>query len=82
MTWEELGLQHRYRFRKEMSAVKDDSKKSWSGIETKAGVENEEVGMEIGLVGIHQEGGLTFAWIERKTSAPIKTELIVWPPLQ
>ena len=32
-----------------------------------AGVEYEKVGLEVSLVGIHQEGGLTFAQIERKT---------------
>ena len=32
-TREELGLQQRYVFRKEKSAVERDTKKSWSGIE-------------------------------------------------
>ena len=36
---EELCLQRRYMFRKGKSAVEGDPKKSWSGIETKAGVE-------------------------------------------
>ena len=37
----------------EKSAVEGDPKKSWSGIETKAGAESEEVGLEVSLVGIH-----------------------------
>ena len=54
--------------RKGKSAVEGDPKKCWSGIETEAGAEEEEVGLEISLVGIHsKEGGLTLAWIERKT---------------
>ena len=56
-------------FRKGMIAVEGDPKKSWSGIETEAAIELEEVGLEVNLVGIHwKEGGLTFAWIERKTT--------------
>ena len=35
------------------SAVEGDSKKSWSGIETEAGAEQEEVGLEVSLVRIH-----------------------------
>ena len=54
-------------FRKRKSPVKGDPKKSWSGIETKAGVELEEVGIKISLVGIQKEEGLSFARIERKT---------------
>ena len=51
-------------FKKGKTAVKGDPKKGWSGIET------EEVGLEVSLVGIHsEEGGLTFARIERK--APV-----------
>ena len=38
-TWEELGLQRRYMFRKGKSAVEGDPKKSRSGIETEAGAE-------------------------------------------
>ena len=54
--------------RKGKSAVEGDPKKSWSGIETEAGAEQEEVGPEASLVEIHrEEGGLTFARIERKT---------------
>ena len=65
---EKLGPQQQNMFRKGKSAVEDDPKKSWSWIETEAGVELEEIGMEVGLVGIHwEEEGLTFAWIERKT---------------
>ena len=40
-------------FRKGKSAVEGDPKKSWSWIETKAGVEQKEVGLEASLVGIH-----------------------------
>ena len=40
-------------FRKGRSAVEGDPKKSGSGIETEAGVEQEEVGLEISLVGIY-----------------------------
>ena len=40
-------------FRKGKSAVEGDPKKSWSGIETEAGAEKEEVGLEVSLVGIH-----------------------------
>ena len=56
-------------FSKGKCAVEGDPKKSWSGIETEAGAEyEEEVGLEDSLVGIHwEEGGLTFARIERKT---------------
>ena len=36
-----------------MSAVEGDPKKSWSGIETEARAEYEEVGLEVSLVGIH-----------------------------
>ena len=39
-------------FRKGKSAVEDDPKKGWSGIETEAGAEQEEVGLEVSLVGI------------------------------
>ena len=35
------------------SAVERDPKKSWNEIETETGVEQEEVGLEISLVGIH-----------------------------
>ena len=56
-------------FRKGKSAVESDPKKSWGGIETEAGVEEEEIGMEVSLVGIDlKEGGLTFVRIERKTT--------------
>ena len=55
-------------FRKGKSAVEGDPKKGGSGIEMEAGVELEEVGLEVSLVGIHcEERGLTFARIERKT---------------
>ena len=47
MPWEKLGLQRRYMFRKGKSAVENDPKKSWNGIET------EEVRLEVSLVGIH-----------------------------
>ena len=40
-------------FRKGKSAVIGDSKKSWSRIKTEAGAEEEEVGLEVSLVGIH-----------------------------
>ena len=50
--WKKLGLQRRYMLRKGKSAVEGDPEKSWSGIETEAGAE-EEVGLEVGLVGIH-----------------------------
>ena len=33
--------------------VEGDLNKSWSGIETEAGVEQEEVGLEVSLMGIH-----------------------------
>ena len=39
-------------FRKAKSAVEGDPKNSWSGIEREAGVEYEEVGLEISLVEI------------------------------
>ena len=39
--------------RKGKSAVEGDPKRSWSGIETEAGVEQEKVVLEISLVGIH-----------------------------
>ena len=42
-------------FRKEKSVVEDDPKKNWSGIEMKARVEYEEVGLEVSLMGIHQK---------------------------
>ena len=51
--WKELGLQRRYMFRKEKSAVEGDLKKDWSWIETEAGAELEEVGLEVSLVGIY-----------------------------
>ena len=44
-----------YMFRKGKSAVEGDPKKSWSGIETEAGAQSEEVGLEVSLVGIHQK---------------------------
>ena len=63
-------------FRKGKSAVKDDSKISWSGIETEVEVEWEEAGLLVSLVGIHwEEGSLTFAPIERKS-------LVLTPALQ
>ena len=40
-------------FRNGKSAVESDPKKDWSGIETEAGVEYKEVGLEVSLVGIH-----------------------------
>ena len=40
-------------FRKQKSVVEDDTKKSWCGIEMKVGVELEEIGLEVSLVGIH-----------------------------
>ena len=40
-------------FRKGKSAVKGDLKNSWSGIETKAGVEYDEAGLEVSLVRFH-----------------------------
>ena len=40
-------------FKKRKSAVEGDPKKSWSGIETEAVAEYEEVGLEVSLVGIH-----------------------------
>ena len=40
-------------FRKGKTAVEGDPKKSWSGIEIKAGAEKEEVGLDVSLVGIH-----------------------------
>ena len=40
------------------------------------------MGLEVSLVGIYwEEGGLTFAQIERKTPV-LRPELLVWPPLQ
>ena len=54
--------------RKGENAVKGDPKKSWSGIEKKAGVEKEEARPEVSLMGIHsEERCLTFARIEWKT---------------
>ena len=50
---EKLGLQRRYMFRKGKSAVKGDPKKGWSGIETEAGAEKKQDGLEVSLVGIH-----------------------------
>ena len=50
------------------STVKGDPKKSWSWIETEMRADKEEVGLQVSLMGIHcEEGGLTFARIERKT---------------
>ena len=40
-------------FRKANGAVKGDPKKSWSKIETEAGAEEKEVGLEVSLVGIN-----------------------------
>ena len=66
--WEKFGLQRRYMFSKEKSAVEGDPKKSWSGTQTDTGDELEEIGLEASLVGIHrEEGGITFSQIERKT---------------
>ena len=49
------------------SAVKSDLKKRWSEIETEVRVVQEEVGLEVSLVGIHQEErSLAFARIKRK----------------
>ena len=54
--------------RKGKSAVEGDLKKGWSGIETEAGVEKEQVVLEVSLMAIHREKrGRTFARIERKT---------------
>ena len=50
--WEKPGLQRKYRLRKRKSAVEDDPKKSWSWAEMEEGVEQEEVGLEVSLVGI------------------------------
>ena len=35
------------------SAVESDPQKSWSEIETEAGVEQEQMGLEVSLLGIH-----------------------------
>ena len=43
----------RYMFRKGKSAIENDPKKNCSGIKMEAGVEWEEVGLEVSLVGIH-----------------------------
>ena len=43
----------RYMFRNGKSAVEGDPKKSWIGIETEAGAEYKEVGLEVSLVGIN-----------------------------
>ena len=40
-------------FSKGKSVVEEDPKKSWTKIETKAGAEKKEVGLEVSLVGIH-----------------------------
>ena len=39
--------------RKGKSAVEGDPEKSWSEIETEAGADKKEVGLEVSLVGIH-----------------------------
>ena len=72
--WPSLKFERRLAFsedtclEKERLRLKATPKGSWSGIETEAGVEKNEVGLEVGLVGIHEKkGGLTFARIERKT---------------
>ena len=39
--------------RKGSSAVEGNPKKSWSGIETEAGAELKQDGLEVSLVGIH-----------------------------
>ena len=39
--------------RKGKSAVEGDPNKGWNGIETEAGAEKEEVGLEVSLVRIH-----------------------------
>ena len=39
--------------RKGKCAVEGDPKKSWSGVETEAGVEEVEVGLKVGVVGIN-----------------------------
>ena len=44
---EELGFQQKYMFRKGKSAVEGDPKKSWSGIETQAGLNKEKVGWRL-----------------------------------
>ena len=51
---EKLGSHQRYIFTKGKSAVEGDPKKSWSGIETEAGVESKQVGLEIRLVVIYR----------------------------
>ena len=43
----------RNKFKKGKSAVKGDTKKSWSGIETEAGVKLEEAGLAVSLGGIY-----------------------------
>ena len=40
-------------FRKRKSAVEGDPKKGWSWVEMEAGAEQEKVGLEVSLVGIH-----------------------------
>ena len=40
-------------FRKGKSAVESDPKKSWSGVETEVGAEQEEIGLKVSLVGSH-----------------------------
>ena len=49
--WEEFGIQRRNMLRKGKSADEGDPKKSWSGIETEAGVEYAGVVLEVILVG-------------------------------
>ena len=48
---EKLGLQRRYMFRKETSAIEGDPKKTWSGIEMEAGVDEGKIELEVSLVG-------------------------------
>ena len=48
--------------------MKNDTKERGRRVEAQGLVEKKEVGLEVGLMGLHrEEGGLTFARIERKT---------------
>ena len=84
---EELRFQRKYMFRKGKSAVEGDPKKSWSGIETQAGLNKEKAGWRLAWWGFTEkkEASHFLELRGRHQYSDLRsnrTELFVWPPPQ
>ena len=60
-------------FRKRKSSVEGDPKKSWSIIQTKAGVKKEQVGQEVSLVETTKSSSLLISVL-----FTIKNATVIW----